>query len=120
MSGPIASSLALPPVDCEDLASLVDQLNDDQRRFVVQQLLPSILAEVREPRSITDADGQLLGYFIPMKSLDGNDLLRASVSESGTFRVIPATVATPHGQAMKMPRRRKEKDLFEADIGGSD
>src|SRR6478735_3264823 len=86
MSGPFASSLALPSVDNDDLAIVIDRLNDDQRRFVVQQLLPSVLAGVREPRSVTNADGHLIGYFLPMRSLDGDNLFNASVSESGTFR----------------------------------
>lgn len=123
MSGPVASSLALPSVENDELASWIDRLNDDQRRFVVQQLLPSILADVREPRSITDLDGQVLGYFLPMRSLDGNNLLGASVSESGTFRFKPAISAETNGRHMtngQMPRRRKEKDLFEVDLGGSD
>jgi hypothetical protein len=118
MSGPILSSPSLPAVDCDELATLVDRLNDDQRRFVVQQLLPSLLAGVREPRSMTDADGRLIGYFLPTKSLDGDNLL--GVSESGTFRFKPGMAEPSSSQAMRMARRKKERDLFEVDLGGSD
>jgi len=116
MSEPIMSSLPLSALDSSDLAILIDRLSDDQKRFVVQQLLPSILADVRNPRSVTGLDGHLMGYYMPTQSLGGDDLLGASVSDSGSFhlpRTVDAAVAVRR-------KRRMTQDLFEADLGGSD
>lgn len=117
MSGPLASSLPLPTIDNEDLVTVLDRLSDDQKRFVVQQLLPSILADVREPRSVTDLDGRLIGYYMPRQSLAGDDLLTASVSDSGTFR-FPQPGSTSASGILR--KKKKAHDLFEADLGGSD
>lgn len=118
MSGPVLSP-PLSAIDSDELASMLDRLNDDQRRYVVQQLLPSILANVREPRSVTDLDGRVIGYYMPRKSLDGEDLLAASVSDSGSFH-FPSPVQSTSASGVLRAKKQKAQDLFEVDLGGSD
>lgn len=118
MSGPLVSSLPLPTIDNEDLVTVIDRLNDDQKRFVVQQLLPSILSDVREPRSIMDLDGRLLGYYMPRPAA-GDDLLNVSMTDSGTFR-IPRPGESTSASGVLRAKKKKAHDLFEVDLGGSD
>ena len=120
MSGSVAS--APQP---GDLAEFLGGLDDEGRRFVIQQLLPQYLAAVRDPRTITGPDGRVLGYYLPAQSLDGHDLLRAAgASDSGSFPIIrPAEAAQAPGlsgtSSAGMTRRAKAQDLF-AELGGSD
>lgn len=122
MSCSIASSIPLPvPMDTEQLLELLDRLSDDQKRVVLQRLLPPVLASVREPRAIHDLQGRVLGYYVPKRVLTDGDLLHASVSESGTFHVTPVREADAGSMSGILRSRKKQtQDLFEVDLGGGD
>ncbi len=111
------SAPALAPAFAGDLGPLLDRLTDDQKRSVVRHLLPPFLASVREPRSVTDPDGRVVGYFLPAAALDAADLVPdVTPPEAGP----PGPLPNGYGVSHHRNRRPRDKDLFAHDLGGGD